>query len=161
MKKAVRALPKGGIADALAAATSLKKSECSKVLDALAEVATTEVGKGKFVIPGLVMLKKKTKPARAAGTRLMFGKTVKVKAQKAKTIVKAYCDKADVREDSEGEGTESKDDCEGLLRQGFEGQHLRCWRELRGLTKRHRLSVFRGRRLTEPLEIIFAAINCS
>merc|ERR1711998_138132 len=93
-KKAVRALPKGGIADALAAATSLKKSECSKVLDALAEVATTEVGKGKFVIPGLVMLKKKTKPARAAGTRLMFGKTVKVKAQKAKTIVKAYCVKA-------------------------------------------------------------------
>merc|ERR1712023_164958 len=89
-KKAVRALPKGGVADALAAATSLEKSECSKVLDALAEVATTEVGKGKFVIPGF-MLKKKVKPARAAGTRLMFGKTVKVKAQKAKTIVKAYC----------------------------------------------------------------------
>merc|ERR1712100_157336 len=93
-KKAVRALPKGGIADALAAATALKKSECSKVLDALAAVATAEVSKGKFTIPGLVMLKKKTKPARAAGTRLMFGKTVKVKAQKAKTIVKAYCVKA-------------------------------------------------------------------
>merc|ERR1712093_622704 len=93
-KKAVRALPKGGIADALAAATALKKSECSKVLDALAGVATAEVAKGKFTIPGLVMLKKKTKPARAAGTRLMFGKTVEVKAQKAKTIVKAYCVKA-------------------------------------------------------------------
>merc|ERR1711937_389323 len=75
-KKSVRALPKSGIADALA------------------EVATSEVSKGQFKIPGLVTLKKKTKPARAAGTRLMFGKTVKVKAQKAKTIVKAYCVKA-------------------------------------------------------------------
>merc|ERR1712118_651829 len=69
-----------------AEATALKKSECSKVMDALVEIATSEVNKGKFTIPGLVMLKKKTKPARAAGTRLMFGKTVKVKAQKAKTI---------------------------------------------------------------------------
>merc|ERR1711924_131954 len=51
-KKSVRALPKGGIADALAAATSLKKSECSKVLDALAGVATAEVAKGKFTIQG-------------------------------------------------------------------------------------------------------------
>ena len=93
-KKSVRALPKGGVANALAEATALKKSECSKVMDALVEIATSEVNKGKFTIPGLVMLKKKTKPARAAGTRLMFGKTVKVKAQKAKTIVKAYCVKA-------------------------------------------------------------------
>merc|ERR1719235_2089939 len=90
--KAVRALPKGGkIADAIAAETELKKSDCSKVLDALTEIAYAEVKKGKFVIPGLVMLKKKTKPARKAGKRLMFGKEVKVKAQKAKTIVKAYC----------------------------------------------------------------------
>merc|ERR1719310_541265 len=87
-KKSVKALPKGGEANAL------KTSECSKVMDALVEIATSEVNNGKFTIPGLVMLKKKTKPARAAGTRLMFGKTVKVKAQKAKTIVKAYCVKA-------------------------------------------------------------------
>merc|ERR1719214_229930 len=92
--KAVKALPKSGIADALAAETELKKSDCSKVLDALTEIATTEVKKGKFCIPGLVMFKKKIKPARKAGKRLMFGKTVKVKAQKAKTIVKAYCVKA-------------------------------------------------------------------
>merc|ERR1712188_229511 len=93
-KKAVRALPKGAIADALAAETALKKSGCAKVLAALTEIATTEVQNGKFTIPGLVTLKKKVKPARAAGQRLMFGKTVKVKAQKAKTIVKAYCVKA-------------------------------------------------------------------
>merc|ERR1711904_351711 len=93
-KKAVRALPKGGIADALATETALKKSECSKVLDALAEVATSEVQKGKFTIPGLCMIKTKTKPATKAGTKLIFGKMQKVKAKPARTIVKAYCVKA-------------------------------------------------------------------
>merc|ERR1719379_2665957 len=92
--KSVKALPNGGIADALATATELKKSECSKVLDALTELATAEVKKGKFTIPGLVMIKTKKKAARKAAKRLMFGKMVKVKAQPAKTIVKAYCVKA-------------------------------------------------------------------
>merc|ERR1712185_350898 len=92
--KSVKALPKGGIADALATATGHKKSECSKVLDALAELATSEVQKGKFTIPGLVMIKTKKKAATKAGTRLIFGKMQKVKAKPAKTIVKAYCVKA-------------------------------------------------------------------
>merc|ERR1712072_36679 len=92
--KSVKALPKGGIADALATATGHKKSECSKVLDALAELATSEVQKGKFTIPGLVMIKTKKKAATKAGTRLMFGKMQKVKAKPAKTVVKAYCVKA-------------------------------------------------------------------
>merc|ERR1711908_108281 len=89
-KKSVKALPKGGIAEA----TGHKKSECSKVLDALAEVATSEVKKGKFTIPGLCMIKTKTKPATKAGTKLIFGKMQKVKARPARTIVKAYCVKA-------------------------------------------------------------------
>merc|ERR1712224_914906 len=68
---------------------------CLKVLASLTGVATAQVSKaGKFAIPGLVMLKKKTNPARAAGKKLMFGKEVHVKAAKAKTIVKAYCVKA-------------------------------------------------------------------
>merc|ERR1711907_271025 len=92
--KSVKAMPKGGIADGLAAATGLKKAECSKVLDALVDIGTAEVKKGKFTIPGLVMIKTKKKAARAAGKRLMFGKEVKVKAQPAKTVVKAYCVKA-------------------------------------------------------------------
>merc|ERR1711937_277541 len=83
-KKAVTAMPKSGIAAAIAEETELKKSDVSKVLVALTGVATEQVTKaGKFAIPGLVMLKKK-----------MFGKEVKVKAAKAKTIVKAYCVKA-------------------------------------------------------------------
>merc|ERR1712118_37066 len=78
----------------LATATELKKAQCSKVLDAHAELATVEVKKGNFTIPGLVMIKTKKKAARAASTRMMFGKMTKVKAQPAKTIVKAYCVKA-------------------------------------------------------------------
>merc|ERR1711981_918064 len=92
--KSVKALPKGGIAEALAAATGHKKSECSKILDALTEVAMTEVPKGKFTIPGLVMIKTKKKAATKAGTKLIFGKMQKVKARPARTIVKAYCVKA-------------------------------------------------------------------
>merc|ERR1712224_580678 len=90
----VKALPKGGIAEALAAATGHKKSECSKVLDALTEIAMSEVPKGKFTIPGLVMVKTKKKAATKAGTKLIFGKMQTVKAKPAKTIVKAYCVKA-------------------------------------------------------------------
>merc|ERR1719198_858085 len=92
--KAVKAMPKSGIADALAEATDMKRAECSKVLDALTELAAEQVAKGKFTIPGLVMLKKKTKPAMKAAKKMMFGKMVKVKASKAKTVVKAYCVKA-------------------------------------------------------------------
>merc|ERR1712219_86329 len=93
-KKAVsaKAMTKTGIADTLAAKSGLKKSECSKIIDDFAALATTEVKKtGKFTIPGLCMLKTRVKPARKAGTAMAFGKTIKVKARAAQTIVKAYC----------------------------------------------------------------------
>merc|ERR1739848_37135 len=91
-KKAVSAMPKGAIADALATKSGLKKSECAKLLANIAELATAEVKKtGKFTIPNLCMLKTRIKPARKAGTREAFGKTIKVKAAPAKKIVKAYC----------------------------------------------------------------------
>merc|ERR1719359_2268369 len=92
--KSVKALPKGGIADALATATGHKKSECAKALDALADIARTEVKKGKFTIPGLVTIKTRVKPATKAGSRLIFGKMQAVKAKPAKTVVKAFCVKA-------------------------------------------------------------------
>merc|ERR1712118_99872 len=72
-KKAVSAksLSKGGIADALATSSGLKKSERSKLLDSFATLATTEVKKtGKFTIPGLCMIKTRMKPASKAGTRV-------------------------------------------------------------------------------------------
>merc|ERR1712062_410668 len=92
MKAAVvKAMPKGGIADAIATAHDIKKSEASKVLDTLASLAVKEVkSTGKFTIPGLCMIKTKSKPATKAGKKMMFGKEVVVKAKPAKTVVKAF-----------------------------------------------------------------------
>merc|ERR1719456_1395405 len=87
-----RRKPEGAIADAVATACEMKKSEASKVLDALAEIGSAQVkSAGKFVIPGLVMIKTRRKPATKAGKRLMFGKEVTVAAKPAKTVVKAFC----------------------------------------------------------------------
>merc|ERR1712146_156717 len=84
-------MTKGGIAETLGATSELKKSACMKILDHLAEIGTKEVKQnGKFVLPGLVMIKTRVKPATQAGQREMFGKVVKVKAMKARTVVKAF-----------------------------------------------------------------------
>merc|ERR1712224_1008436 len=95
MKAAVKAMPKTGIAEALAAKTGLEKKDVLTCLEGLETLATTEVKKtGKFTIPGLCMLKTRIRPARKAGKSMAFGKTIKVKARKAKKIVKAFCVKA-------------------------------------------------------------------
>merc|ERR1712032_679567 len=84
------ALSKGGIADALAGKTGLKKTQCTAILNALAELGAAEVKKnGKFTLPGVCFIKTRLKPATPAGKKEMFGKTVMVKAMKAKTVVKA------------------------------------------------------------------------
>merc|ERR1719447_1976677 len=89
--KAVTAMSKGALAQELADATELKKSDVSKLLDSLASVATQEVKKaGKCTIPGVCMIKTRVKPATKAGKREIFGKVVMVKAKPAKTIVKAF-----------------------------------------------------------------------
>merc|ERR1711924_7956 len=90
-RTAGKPLSKGGIAEALAAASELKRSDCAKVIDALAEMATKQVKSvGKFVVPGVVMIKTRRKPATKSGKRLMFGKEVVVSAKPAKTVVKAF-----------------------------------------------------------------------
>merc|ERR1719316_2260294 len=90
--KAVKALSKGGMVEALSSSTEVDKKTISEILDTLVDVATSEVKKtGKFIIPGLCMLKTRIRPARKAGKTQAFGKTIKVKARKAKKIVKAYC----------------------------------------------------------------------
>ena len=96
MKKAMKAsgkvLSKGGLAEAIATETELKKKDCMRVMDSLAAVATKQVkSAGKVTIPGLCMIKTRVKPATKAGKREMFGKMVVVKAKPAKTVVKAYC----------------------------------------------------------------------
>merc|ERR1711985_39016 len=90
-KRGVVAMSKGAVADAMATACETKKSEMSKVLEALAELVTKEVkSTGKFKIPGVCMVKTRHKPARKAGKRIAFGKEVKVKAKAAHTVVKCF-----------------------------------------------------------------------
>merc|ERR1712039_262107 len=91
MKAAAKALSKGGLAEAIAADTELKKKDVTAVLDSLAAVATAQVkSAGKVTIPGLFMVKTRKKPATKAGKREIFGKVVVVKAKPAKTVVKAF-----------------------------------------------------------------------
>merc|ERR1711953_22514 len=89
--KGAKSMSKGAMLTAMAEASELNTSECSKVLSSLVDIATKEVKKtGKFILPGLCRIQTRTKPATKAGTRTMFGKEVKVKAKPAKTIVKAF-----------------------------------------------------------------------
>merc|ERR1719489_345146 len=91
MKAGGKVMSKGGIAEGLAAESGLKKSQSAKLLDGLAGIATAQVkSAGKFVIPGVCMIKTRLKPATKAGKREMFGKVVVVKAKPAKTVVKAF-----------------------------------------------------------------------
>merc|ERR1712127_362211 len=95
MKAAGAFMSKSGLADALASATELKKSDCAKVLGSLAEIGTKELKKaGKFTLPGFVMVRTRSKPATKAGKREVFGKVVMVKAKPATTVVKAFCTSA-------------------------------------------------------------------
>ena len=89
--KGVKSITKGGLAEALAAGTETKKSDCMKVLTSLADVVMAEVKKtGKVTLPGICMIKTRVKPATKAGKREVFGKTVMVKARPARTVVKAF-----------------------------------------------------------------------
>mmetsp|Transcript_84722 Transcript_84722/g.159667 ORF Transcript_84722/g.159667 Transcript_84722/m.159667 type:complete len:107 (+) Transcript_84722:90-410(+) len=91
MKASAKVMTKGALAEALAGEHEMKKTACAKIIDSLAEIATKEVkSAGKFVIPGVCMIKTRVKPARKAGKKMMFGKEVVVKAQPAKTVVKAF-----------------------------------------------------------------------
>merc|ERR1740121_2131926 len=84
-------MSKGGLAEALAAQTDLKKAVCSKLIAALADIGAKEVNSnGLFTVHGLCRIKTRVKPATKAGKRMMFGKEVAVKAKPAKTVVKAF-----------------------------------------------------------------------
>merc|ERR1712187_659397 len=85
-----KAMTKGALAEALATSAELQKTQGTKLLDTLATIATAEVKKtGKFVLPGICMIKTRVKPATKAGKREIFGKMQIVKAKPAKTVVKA------------------------------------------------------------------------
>merc|ERR1711933_202194 len=88
-------MTKSALTAALAESCEVKKGVISTALSTLASIATTETKKsGKFVIPGVVMIKTRQKKATKAGKREVFGKIVMVKAKPAKTVVKAFPAKA-------------------------------------------------------------------
>merc|ERR1711988_422948 len=89
--KGAKALSKTAVAAAVAEKCEMKKSEASNVLNALTELVTKEVGNtGKFILPGVCMIKTRVKPATKAGKRMAFGKEFIVKAKPARTIVKCF-----------------------------------------------------------------------
>ena len=84
--------PIGSLSFWIGAKLKLKTRLVKKVLQALAVLGTKELkssGVGKFVVPGLVMIKMHKKPATEACKRMVFGNEVVVKARPARTIVKA------------------------------------------------------------------------
>merc|ERR1719440_1318788 len=86
-----KAMPKSDLADALAAEFDMKRGQAAKVIDSIAEIGTKEVKQtGKFIVPGVLRIKTRVKPATKAGVRTMFGKEMKVAAKPARTIVKAF-----------------------------------------------------------------------
>merc|ERR1739847_50481 len=95
MKAGARAMTGGDLTKKIAESTQLKNKDVKGVFAALRTIAYAEVKKTeKFVIPQLTTLKLKHKPARKAGTKVMFGKEVKVAAKPASKVVKAFPAKA-------------------------------------------------------------------
>merc|ERR1711998_411378 len=95
MKAGARAMTGGNLTKKIAESTQLKTKDVKGVFAALRTIAYTEVKKTeKFVIPQLTTLKLRHKPARKAGTKVMFGKEVRVAAKPASKVVKAFPAKA-------------------------------------------------------------------
>merc|ERR1711974_163752 len=104
MGSGAKPMTKGGLAEALAAQTELKKSECMKVLTSLGEVGAQQVKKvGKLVLPGPLHVEDAREAGYEGGQARGF------------------------REGDDGEGEAGQDHREGLPRGRPEEEHLR-WR---------------------------------
>ena len=91
MKAGAKAMTKGAIAKAIAEEHEIKQGAAAKIISSLAEIGSKEVtSTGKFVFPGLVMIKTRVKPATKACKKEVFGKMCDVKAKPARTVVKAF-----------------------------------------------------------------------
>merc|ERR1719460_2118104 len=91
MKASSKVMTKGALMKTLSEQHEIKTKVASGLIASLVDLAPPEVKKtGIFTIPGLCRIKTRLKPATKAGTKVMFGKEVKVKAKPAKTVVKAF-----------------------------------------------------------------------
>merc|ERR1719408_1088497 len=84
-------MTKTAVFESLASKSGVAKKQCKAVIGALQELVPEALkSSGKITIPGLTMIKLRLKPARKAGTKMAFGKQIKVKAAPAKKVVKAF-----------------------------------------------------------------------
>ena len=91
MKAPVKAMTKSALAKSIAEEHEIKQGAAAKIISSLAEIGSKEVtSTGKFVFPGLVMIKTRVKPATKACKKEIFGKMCDVKAKPARTVVKAF-----------------------------------------------------------------------
>lgn len=79
----------------LADSTGLTKKQVASVFDGLVSFIENQVGKkgpGLVTVPGLLKIKRVTKPATKArqGRNPQTGETITIKAKPARTVVKAY-----------------------------------------------------------------------
>jgi len=65
--------------------------DCENILDALAKVAAEQLkAVGRFDVPDVCRIQKKSKPSVSGGKRVIAGREVTIKARTATTILKAY-----------------------------------------------------------------------
>merc|ERR1719482_1164575 len=90
-----RSISKGDLCSELETSTGVARRDGMKILKGIEEALPGLLQKsGKVTLPGIARLVIRRKKAMKAGKRMMFGQLVKVKAMKARNVVKAYPAKA-------------------------------------------------------------------
>lgn len=94
-KTTAKPMAKSAVYAALAESTGLSRKQIGSVFEALGDLLKKELGKkgpGMFAVPGLLKIKRVTKPATKGGTRpnpFKPGEMITVKAKPARNVVKA------------------------------------------------------------------------
>ena len=84
-------MTKRSIVQRIAKEHNIKLSTAVRFLHSLADIGAKELtNTGKFIIPGCVMIKRRTQPATKAHKKEIFGKMYDIKARPARTVVKAF-----------------------------------------------------------------------
>merc|ERR1719247_1428445 len=90
-----RSIAKGDLCAEIETSTGVKKSDGMKILKGIEEAMPNLLKKtGKVTLPGIARVVIRRKKATKAGKRMMFGQEVKVKAMRARNVVKAFPAKA-------------------------------------------------------------------
>merc|ERR1712139_510460 len=90
-----RSVSKGELCHKLEADTGVASRDCGKFLKGLEEIIPTLLQKSaKVNLPGIFRFVVKRKKATRAMKRMMFGEMRKIKAMKARNVVKAFPAKA-------------------------------------------------------------------